>query len=503
MNILFITADQWRGECLSALGHPVVKTPHLDSLAAAGTLFRQHYAQATPCAPSRTSMHTGMYMSNHRCVNNGTPVDSRLSNWALEMRAAGYDPSLFGYTDTAQDPRGMNEDDPRLTHYSEPLPGLNNYTPFKDEVSMGWVESLVARGYTMPDRLKNLYADTVEGTEWEDGGDAPLPLAIKTEDHETHYMVGECVEWIEQQQEPWITHLSLLRPHGPFAVPEPYNRLYDPATLAVPERPGNGGQDSQHPFLEYCLQHEKLGASESDRVIKRMMSSYFGLMTEVDDNLGRLFESLKSTGQWDSTLIIFSSDHGEQMGDHGLIGKVGYFDQSYHIPLIIRDPRPTADPGRGKQFDAFTENVDLMPTMLDWLGLDIPAQCDGQSLLPIMHSGDVPESWRREVHWEFDFRKVYEVSTVGAFDFGTHQSSLSVIRDQQYKYVHFTALPPLLFDLRQDPGEFVNLVDNPEYQSILLEYAQKMLSWRMKHTDRALTEISLTEQGPVTCRSPL
>jgi len=191
------------------------------------------------------------------------------------------------------------------------------------------------------------------------------------------------------------------------------------------------------------------------------------------------------------------------MGDHWLIGKVGYFDQSYYIPLIIRDPRPSADPGRGKQFDAFTENVDLMPTMLDWLGLDIPAQCDGRSLLPMMHTGEVPESWRSEAHWEFDFRKLYQMPTDGAFDFGAHQSSLSVIRDRQYKYVHFTALPPLFFDLQQDPGETVNLAGNPEYQSILLEYVQKMMSWRMKYTDRALTEISLTEQGPVTNRSPL
>jgi arylsulfatase A-like enzyme len=234
-----------------------------------------------------------------------------------------------------------------------------------------------------------------------------------------------------------------------------------------------------------------------------MTASYYGLISEVDDNLGRLFESLKANGQWDSTLIIFTSDHGDQLGDHWLNGKLGYFDESYYIPLIIRDPRPVANPGRGKQFDAFTENVDLMPTILDWLEIEIPAQCDGQSLLPMMHSGERPESWRREVHWEFDFRRLYSLSTAGAFDFSPHQSNLTVIRDHQYKYVHFTALPPLFFDLQQDPQEFVNLADDPGYHSLLLEYAQKMLSWRMKHTNRGLTETLLTEQGPVTSRSPL
>ena len=504
MNILFITADQWRGECLSALGHPVVKTPHLDRLAKESTVFRQHYAQAAPCAPSRTSMHTGMYMHNHRCVNNGTPVDSRFSNWALEMRAAGYDPSLFGYTDTARDPRGMKQNDPRLTHYSEPLPGIGGYTPYRSDVSVEWVDSLVDKGYPIPDIPQKLYGEKVAGSEWEDGGEFPLPLAISAEDHETHYMVDRCMDWIRDQQKPWITHLSLLRPHPPFVVPEPYNQKYDPGTLPVPERSDTAEQEAmQHPFLDYCLQQPKARAPESDRVMQRTLASYYGLISEVDDNLGRLFQLLKQNGEWDSTFIIFTSDHGEQMGDHWLTGKLGYFDQSYHIPLIIRDPRPAADPTRGKQFDAFSENVDLMPTMLDWLGLDIPAQCDGQSLMPFIHTGRAPESWRSEVHWEYDFRDPHFSPGPAGFEFGAHQSSLSVIRDRRYKYVHFTALPPLLFDLQRDANEYINLADDPEYQSLLLKYAQKMLSWRMKHTDRGLTEILLTEAGPVTTRSAL
>ena len=96
MNILFITADQWRGECLSSLGHPHVKTPNLDALASEGVLFRDHYAQATPCAPSRSSMHTGLYMQSNRCVVNGAPLDNRFTNWAHEVKTAGYEPSLFG-----------------------------------------------------------------------------------------------------------------------------------------------------------------------------------------------------------------------------------------------------------------------------------------------------------------------------------------------------------------------------------------------------------------------
>ena len=124
LNILFITADQWRGECLSALGHEMVKTPNLDALAREGVLFRRHYANAVPCGPSRASLHTGMYLQNHRSGTNGTPLDARHTNWAKEAAKLGYDPVLFGYTDTSQDPREEDPDSPWLRTYEGPLPGI-------------------------------------------------------------------------------------------------------------------------------------------------------------------------------------------------------------------------------------------------------------------------------------------------------------------------------------------------------------------------------------------
>ena len=501
MNILFITADQWRGECLSALDHAFVQTPNLDALARDGVLFSKHFAQATPCAPSRSSMHTSLYMQNNRCVVNGAPLDSRFTNWALEVRAAGYEPSLFGYTDSAIDPRGLDTDDPRLRHYSEPLPGIETYTPMLDEVSAEWVEYLRAKGHTMPDRPWSLYSTLVEGTDWADGGERVLPMAMSREDHETHYMVNRCIEWIETQDRPWITHLSLLRPHPPFAAPEPYNALHDPEVMPQPLRQASIDDEArQHPLLDYFINHSRFRATENPRQMQQDMVNYFGLIQEVDDNLGRLFDAIKARGDWDSTLVIFTSDHGEQLGDHWLTSKLGYFDQSYHIPLIVRDPRAQADVSRGQQVVDFTENVDLMPTMLDWLGLDIPSQCDGFSLLPMLRSGKMPHGWREEVFWECDFRNVRDDSLERHLGLTLHQCSLSVLRDHDFKYVHFGAMPPLFFDLRQDPGEFVNQAESPEYQGLVLEYAQKLLSLKMNHAERGLTEIMLGEGGAVTRR---
>ncbi len=133
-----------------------------------------------------------------------------------------------------------------------------------------------------------------------------------------------------------------------------------------------------------------------------MNAFYYGLMTRVDAGIGQLIQFLKRSGRWESTLIILTSDHGEEMGDHWLIGKGGYFDGSFHIPLIIRDPRPSADSSRGSVVSDFSENVDLMPTLMDAIGAETPIQCDGRSLMPFLH-GKASSNWRTQAHWEFDF----------------------------------------------------------------------------------------------------
>ncbi|MEM7561802.1 MAG: alkaline phosphatase family protein [Pseudomonadota bacterium] len=504
MNVLFITADQWRGECLSRLDHPIVRTPNLDQLAKEGVQFTQHFVQATPCAPSRTSLHTGTYLFNHRCVVNGTPVASQLDNWAHRVRAAGYNPSLFGYTDTAIDPRGVAPSDPRLTHYSEPLPGLGDYTPISSDVSVPWVEYLKDKGYSIPDFVYDLYKIQSPGTPWRDGGEAPLPLAIDAEDHETHFMVDQCINWIGRQDRPWITHLSLFRPHPPFVAPAPYNAMYSPEDIFSPTgHPSRQLQAEQHPFLAEALSQPRFGFDGDLPNLMELVAGYYGLMTEVDDNLGRLFEFLQRTNQWDQTLIIFTSDHGEQLGDHWLCSKLGFYDQSYLVPLIIRDPRKVSNSERGKRVVEFTESVDIMPTMLDWLSLEIPSQCDGYSLLPFIQQSRTPPGWRSEAHWEYDFRNVKSDGAEIILGMTPHQCHLGVIRSKQYKYVHFAALPPLLFDLQADPSELNNLADNPDYQSVINEMQGKMLDWRMRYTQRGLTDTIYTSDGPVTWVQPV
>jgi arylsulfatase A-like enzyme len=224
-------------------------------------------------------------------------------------------------------------------------------------------------------------------------------------------------------------------------------------------------------------------------------------MSRVDAEIGRLIRFLKESGRWDSTLIIFTSDHGEQIGDHWLIGKCGYFDGSYHIPLIVRDPRQQADSARGEIVSSFTENVDVMPTMLEAIGAEVPVQCDGASLAPFVEGAGGSVRWRSEAHWEFDFRDPRDDSAERELGLTMHQCTMNIVRGERFKYVHFTNLPPLFFDLEKDPGEFVNLAGDASYAPIVLEYAQKLLSWRMNHDEQTLTHIMLSEDGPITRRA--
>ena len=210
MNVLFVTADQWRGDCLSCLGHPAVRTPNLDRLAADGVLFARHFAQATPCGPSRASLHTGLYALNHRSITNGTPLDARHKTLASLVRAAGYDPVLFGYTDTSADPRAVPADSPWLRTYEGVAPGFRVELRLP-EAEEAWFDHLAARGYG-----RRTYEEVY-------GGSFHRPAPYRAEDSVTAFLADRFLGWLDRQDKrPWFAHVSFIKPHPPFVAPEPW-----------------------------------------------------------------------------------------------------------------------------------------------------------------------------------------------------------------------------------------------------------------------------------------
>ncbi|NOT39338.1 MAG: alkaline phosphatase family protein [Alphaproteobacteria bacterium] len=501
-NILFITADQWRGQCLSALNHPVVKTPNLDALAREGTLFARHFSNTSPCSPSRATLHTGLYQHNHRVAMNGTPLDRRHTNWAIEARKLGYDPALIGYTDQTVDPRDVAPGDPRLTTYESILPGLTDFAATSMDFPNDWAKFLRARGYEMPPEERHIIWSRESGADYEDGASHPKPWIVKAEHNDTTWHVDQAIDYVSQNRsEPWILHLSLLRPHPPWIASEPWNRLYDPETLPPPtRRETRDDEAAQHPWLSHQLKHPLYQAPDDIRKLNRMRAVYFAMISEVDENLGRLFEHLKHERLWDDTLIVFTSDHGEQLGDHWLLGKASYFDATYAVPLIVRDPRAAADRTRGQTVHAFTEHVDIMPTLLDAIGTEVPPQCDGSSLMPLVEA--LAPAWRAEAHFEFDFRDASFDGAEQALGLTLHQCNFSILRGERFKYAHFANLPPLLFDLERDPHEFTNLATAADYAKVTLACAQKLMSWRLAHEDQTLTHLMATGKGMIARPTP-
>ncbi|UVK40181.1 alkaline phosphatase family protein [Mesorhizobium sp. AR10] len=504
-NVLLITCDQWRGDCLSVAGHPVVKTPNADALAAEGVLFRQHYGGAAPCSPARACLYTGLYQMNNRVCRNGTPLDARHDNIALQARSLGYDPTLFGYTDVSLDPRTLAPGDPRLKTYEGVLPGFT-VRQLLPEHQKPWLSWLKARGVNASAGFPDIHrpVDEVAGSESNPVANAP-PIYSKDETPAA-FLTGEFTRWLgEQEREArWFAHISFLSPHPPFIVPEPYNTRYDPADGPAFRRSGSWqGEAESHPYLSYDMdrqQRAKFRPGTEGKVrdwgddnFRRIRALYYGMISEVDAQLGRIWQAVKAAGAWDDTIIVLTSDHAEMMGDHFMLGKGGFFDGSFHIPLIIRDPRHGK--AAGISIDHFTEAVDIFPTLLDLLGEEPPPHLDGCSLKPFV-LGSKPQAWRDAAHWEFDFRSIADGDAERHFGIASRQCNLAVIRTQEFKYVHFGGgLPPLLFDLVKDPGELNNVATDPAYLAVRLEFAEGLLAWRAEHLDQSLALAELTGDG--------
>jgi arylsulfatase A-like enzyme len=499
-NVLLIVVDQWRADCVPYLGTPHLRTPNLDRLCRAGVTFANHVTTTVPCGPARASLHTGLYLMNHRQVQNWIPLDARHMTLPRAARAAGHDPALIGYTTTTPDPRTTASADPRFEGLGDLMEGwraVGEFGPDHDGY-FGW---LAQKGYALPDKREDIWlpegADAIPGA-------TDRPARIPADLSDSAYFTEKALTYLKGRNgKPFFLHLGYYRPHPPFVASAPYHATYRAEDMAPPVRAASPEiEAAQHPLLQFYLGHTKqssffrggegMAAAMDEATVRQMRATYYGMMTEVDDCLGQVFAYLDATGQWEDTLIVFTSDHGEQLGDHHLLGKIGYHDESFRIPLVIKAPEAQAT--RGRIETAFTESVDIMPTLIEWIGGEVPRACDGHSLLPLVH-GEKPAGWRGALHYEFDFRDVPGTMPEQPLGLDMDACTLSVLQDEAYKYVHFTALPPLLFDLRADPHQFHNVAEDPAYTAVARDYARKALSWRMLHADRTLTHYRATPSG--------
>ena len=435
--------------------------------------LRRHYSQATPCAPGRAALYTGMYQMNNRVVANGTPLDDRFDNVARVARRAGYAPALFGYTDQGVDPRLVPDPaDPRRSDPWGVLPGFDPVVNLSGPYAP-WTDWLRALGHEVP------------------GDDAAV---LRTEPqrpaaHSTSaFLTDRLIEWISRQDQPWFAHASYLRPHPPYAAAGHWSTAYDPEEVGDPIAPVPPPR--RHRQHEVLLRHPETRAPSDRWAMRRLRAQYLGMIGEVDDCLGRLWDALAATQAWDDTMIVVTADHGEQLGDHGYIQKAGFFEQSHHVVGIVRDP--AAPQGHGTVVERFTENVDVLPTICEAVGAEVPLQCDGVPLTPLLR-GEEPPWWRDAASWEYDWRFAFigDEPAPWPWDQRLERHHLAVRRNEELAYVQFGDGSWRCFDLAADSTWRTETTDATR----VLPMAQAMLTWRSRHTERTLADMLLARGG--------
>lgn len=498
-NVLFITIDQLRADCLIGGLADHVDLPNMRAFVTEGVTFERNFSVANPCGPSRASMLTGQYAMNHRSVRNGTPLRHDTPSIASEMRKVGYLPMLFGYTDTSQDPRAFDSNDPALKSYEYPMPGFHEVTEMRLEASFPWRSHLKKKGYEF-DNYWDVYKPFAQ-----DGGAPKLndPAFYAAEDSDTAFLTDSFLDNMgAYSNQNWFAHLTYIRPHPPLVAPAPYNDMYDPAKLPLPTRDDSVADEmAKHPFLgaidpSLAIAGTVVGFDDvapTDENIQTLRSVYLGLATEVDHHIGRVIQFLKDTDQYDTTLVVITADHGELLGDHFGWGKMSVYDAAFRTPLMIRMPGLT---NAGTRIDAITESVDITPTILDWIGADIPNSMDGRSLMPLLQ-GATPDDWRSYSFSELDFGKSSEPNPrQRALGTTTSTSCFCVLRDDRFNLVEFAAdLPPMLFD-RHSNWESENVADKPEYAQDMMRLTRQLLRHLMRNADHTLSLFEITSDGP-------
>jgi arylsulfatase A-like enzyme len=311
--------------------------------------------------------------------------------------------------------------------------------------------------------------------------DRPVELSL------SGFLTTRFTDWLGRQGTGWFAHLSYLRPHPPYAAAGEFATMYDPSDVDLPIAPV--AKDQRHGLHEIALAIAASAAPTDPDEMRAMRAQYYGMISEVDYQLGRVVDAIERRGEWDDTLVVITSDHGEQLGDHGLVEKLGFFPQSYHVIGLWRDPR---SPNAGRTVDKFSENVDLLPTLADALSLEVPVQCDGRSLAPLFVDDAV--EWRDQAHYEWDYRTYFIGASTARWprDRTLSRQNLAVSLDDELAYVQFADGSYKCFDLVEDPTWRTECRDAER----VMRAAQEQLVWRQEHLRRELTDMLLLPSRP-------
>ncbi len=430
-NTIFILSDEHNKRVLGCYGHPMIQTPNLDKLAARGTRFTNAYTNCPICVPARASFATGRYVHDHRCWDNAIAYEGKQPSWGHRLMEQGHHVVSIG-----------------KLHYASGNDVKRN--GFDEEIQPMHIVNGVGD-------LLGLIRDELPRRK----GAANLgPEAGPGESDYTRYdraIADETVKWLTQAapkhtNKPWAMYVGFVAPHFPLIAPQefydryPVNQVPFPDMYATAQRP-------RHPFTDAMRKSMCYDDSFDEPMVRRAIAAYFGLTTFMDSNVGRILKALESLGMLDNTRIVYTSDHGDNLGTRGMWGKSTMYEESAGIPMIMAGP----DIPAGRVCDTPVTLADGFPTYVQSVGAKLaPADTSlpGVSLIDIAN-GLAPQ------------RTILSEYHAAASVTGTSMIRCGEIG--RYKYVHYVGLPPMLFDLKTDPYERNDLGRNAQYASVIAE----------------------------------